>query len=92
MMIQSSHMVRVLPDGESNACARTDPCRETSRKVRIRSVSSIAVWLVSDEVDDDCLTTYRQVSKCRLYLGPVMRSFLSVLEELYASELLRHDA
>lgn len=25
-------------------------------------------------VDDDCLTTYRQMSKCRLYLGRVMPS------------------
>src|SRR5882724_3678757 len=65
----------------SNACARTDQCWGTSKNVRNRGVSDVAAWLRTGG-DDDPLTTYRQVSLCRLYLGRVMPSFFSVLEEL----------
>ena len=39
----------------------------TSKDLRIRSVSHVAAWFRTG-CDEDPLTTFRQMSKCRLYL------------------------
>jgi hypothetical protein len=63
---------------------RTKSMSRKAQKCEKQESQYDAGWFRTDG-DDDPSTTFRQVSKCRLYLRGVKPSFLSVLEGLCAS-------